>query len=104
MGRCDAAWAALESGVVDRFGWGEAGRGHIRLPIMVSGSGMAAVPVEIEHGTILGPAMVIDVPAALVANLSVGDAFSMWAVVERSDDPLTLAWRDGLSSFDSIPN
>lgn len=102
VGPCDAVWLALHDGRFERFGTGEAARGVVRAPVVVAGSGVAAIPLHIDAGTVSGPATLIDVPAVLVATLAVGDRLAAWAVARQADDPLTLAWHDGVSAIDLV--
>lgn len=103
MGACDATWDALDKGVIDGFGWGEAARGPVRAPIVMAAGGTAAVPLNVQVGTVKGDAMLIDVPAALIGECSIGDQVSVWRLTRRSDEPLTLAWREGMSALELAP-
>lgn len=103
VGPCDAAWDALKTGVVERFGWGEAARAKVRAPIVVAAGGTAAVPLDIEAGTVIGPGVLIDVPDSVVHALTVGDRLFAWRLAKRSDEPLTLAWREGTSAIELAP-
>lgn len=99
VGACDDAWQALSDGRLEAFGWGDAVRGVVTAEVMVAASGAAAVPLKIDVGTATGTATVIDVPAALVASCGVGDPIALWQLGRRSDEPLTLDWRDGVSAI-----
>lgn len=99
VGPCDAAWDALRAGVVEGFGWGEAARATVRAPIVLAAGGTAAVPLEIEVGTVAGSAVLIDVPASFIEGCGVGDRRSTWRLAKRSEEPLTLAWREGTSAM-----
>jgi hypothetical protein len=100
VGPCDAAWDALRTGAVERFGWGDAARATVRAPIVVAAGGTAAVPLDIDAGTVAGAAVLIDVPVSLVDALVVGHRLSAWRLAKRSDEPLMLAWREGISAMD----
>jgi hypothetical protein len=102
VGPCDVAWDALRTGAVERFGWGDAARATVRAPIVVAAGGTAAVPLDIEIGTVGGPAVLIDVPAPLIDGLTIGARLSAWRLAKRSDEPLMLAWREGISSMDLV--
>jgi hypothetical protein len=102
VGPCDVAWDALRTGAVERFGWGDAARATVRAPIVVAAGGTAAVPLDIEIGTVGGPAVLIDVPAPLIDGLTMGARLSAWRLAKRSDEPLMLAWREGISSMDLV--
>lgn len=99
VGSCSAAWEALDAGTIERFGWGDAARCTVREPIVLSAGGTAAIPLDVVAGTCDGPGMLIDVPSALVVGFDVGSRFSAWRLGRRSDDPLTLAWREGTSAI-----
>jgi hypothetical protein len=99
VGACDDAWKALADGRLETFGWGDAVRGEVTAEVTVAASGAAAVPLNVDVGTATGMATVIDVPAALVAECGIGDPIALWQLDRRSDEPLTLAWRDGVSSI-----
>ncbi len=47
--------------------------------------------------------MLIDVPNATVVECSVGDEVAAWRLAGRSDEPVTLAWREGTSSLQVQP-
>lgn len=99
VGACPAAWEALADGRLERFGWGDALRGTIQSPVVVAASGRAAVRFDTAVGTCRGSGSIVDVPAALVESCAVGDEFAVWKLGRRSDEPLTLAWRDGTSAL-----
>lgn len=103
VGRCDPTWDALQQGRIDGFGWGDAARGRVMAPIVRSAGGTAALPLEVHVGTITGDAMLIDVPTAMVEECSVGDEVSAWRLARRSDEPLTLGWREGTSALQLNP-
>lgn len=103
VGQCDAAWDAISTGAVERFGWGDAARAKVRAPVVVAAGGTAAVPLDIDAGTVAGPAVLIDVPKSLVGAVVVGNRLSAWRLARRSDEPLTLAWREGTSALDLAP-
>ena len=63
VGRCDPAWDGLNSGEIERLGWGDAVRGVIRSPVTLTESGLAAMQLEAQFGTVRGLAAIIDVPA-----------------------------------------
>ena len=94
---CDEAWRALDDGRIDRLGWGEAGRGRVVEPATISRSGRAALTLDVEHGTVAGQATIIDIPAIVTNGLARGTGVSVIGLSIRSDEPLTLAWRDGTS-------
>jgi hypothetical protein len=99
VGPCDRAWDALRAGAIEHLGWGEAARGPLRAPIVVAAGEVSAVPIAVGDGTVGGDAVIIDVPSALVTGCSVGDVLSAWHLAKRSDEPLTLAWREGASAL-----
>ncbi len=103
VGPCDPTWDAVKQGLIDRFGWGDAVRGQLTAPIVRSAGGTAAVPLDVPVGTITGEAMLIDVPTVMIEGCSVGDWVSAWRLARRSDEPLTLAWRDGTSALQLSP-
>jgi hypothetical protein len=99
VGRCDAAWDALRSGAIERIGWGDAIRGTTRGPIVAAANGSSAVPVHIDEGTLAGDGMLIDVPSELVVDVPAGSPLAAWHLSRRSEDPLTLAFRDGTTQL-----
>jgi CRISPR/Cas system-associated exonuclease Cas4 (RecB family) len=102
VGPCDSAWRALQEGQVDRLGWGEAVRGTSRTEAISSSNRRAAVALDIDIGTVSGSASIIDIPADRVADLRAGDRVAVWALTKRNDDPLTLAWHDGVSAMEVL--
>lgn len=100
VGPCDATWEALHEGRIGGFGWGEAARGRVRAPIVTSACGTAAVPLDVGVGTVTGDVMLIDVPIPMVEMCGVGDQLSAWRLARRSDEPVTLAWREGTSALE----
>lgn len=103
VGPCDSTWAAVQQGLIDGVGWGDAVRGHLRAPIVSSAGGTAAVPLDVHVGTTRGEVMLIDVPNVTVVGCSVGDEVAAWRLARRSDEPVTLAWREGTSSLQLHP-
>lgn len=103
VGRCQEGWNALGDGRVERFGWGEAGRALISGPIVVADNGAAAVPIDVTEGTITGQATLTDIPQTLVRGLDIGNRLSIWRVARRAGEPLTLAWREGISCLEAGP-
>ena len=99
VGSCDATWEALQEGRIAGFGWGEAARGRVRAPIVASAGGTAAVPLDVQIGTVAGSVTLIDVPVPMVESCSAGDQLSAWRLARRSDEPVTLAWREGTSAL-----
>lgn len=100
IGPCDPTWDALREGRIGGFGWGDAARGRVRAPIVTSAGGTAAVPLDVRIGTITGDVMLIDVPVPMVEMCAVGDQLSAWRLARRSDEPVTLAWREGTSALE----
>lgn len=98
VGPCDPAWAALRTGKVERFGWGEAVRARVRAPMVMAAGGVTALPLDIETGTVEGMAVLTDVPASVSGPITVGDQLAAWRVAKRSDEPLTLTWLEGKSA------
>lgn len=104
VGRCDPAWRALTDGVVERLGWGEAIRGVASAPVVVAAADRSAVQVDVEVGTVSGPAVVVtDVPTHLASGLGAGDRLAAWGLSLRSENPVTLRWRDGSSAIERSP-
>lgn len=103
VGRCEPAWQALTDGVVERLGWGEAIRGVAAAPVAVAAGNRSAVQVDVEVGTVVGPAVVTDIPTELVSGLDAGKRLAAWGLVLRSDDPVTIGWRDGSSTIELSP-
>lgn len=104
VGPCDSTWVALRQGLIDGIGWGDAVRGHLRAPIVSSAGGTTAVALDVQAGTTRGDVMLIDVPNVMVEGCSVGDEVAAWRLARRSDEPLTLAWREGTSSLQLRPS
>lgn len=103
VGHCHDGWNGLRDGRVERFGWGEAGRALISGPVVVADNGSAAVPIDVTDGTITGLGTLVDVPHMLVRGLDTGDRLSIWRVAKRADEPLALAWLEGISCLEAGP-
>lgn len=103
VGSCEPAWDALASGAVEHFGWGDAARGVVRAPVVLTTGRFTAIPIEVEVGTAFGSGMIIDVPEHLARNVVEGQRIAAWRLGRRSDDPLVFSWREGSSGmeFDS---
>lgn len=100
VGSCDFAWDALRQGVIEGgYGWGDAVRGRLRAPVVIAADGTTAVPLDVEVGTVTGEAMIIDVPVGLLEGCGVGNRLSAWRLARRSEEPLTLGWREGSSAL-----
>lgn len=102
VGRCDPAWKALAGGEVERLGWGESIRGEVALPVVFAAGGRSAVQVNVGVGTVGGVVTVTDVPADLGDGLQEGAEVALWGLGLRSEDPVTLAWRDGSSGIEAL--
>jgi hypothetical protein len=102
VARCDAAWEALSIGSMDHIGLGFSMRGEVTAPIFASASGTAAVAMEAEDGMAHGPMMVADVPMDVARPLHQGDRVALVALTVRSTEPLSLAWREGVSRIAKI--
>jgi hypothetical protein len=103
VGRCDPAWESLADGKVERLGWGEAIRGVVAAPVVIAAGNRGALQMDVGEGTVAGAVVVIDIPAELVSGLDVGNELATWGLALRSDDPVTLAWRDGSSAIELSP-
>jgi hypothetical protein len=86
LGTCNAAWDAQRRGEVERFGWGDAVRGAVRAPVVVSAAGTTAVPLAVEVGTVQGSVMLIDVPADFVSDIRVGDEIAAWGLTRQDEN------------------
>ena len=94
---CDESWDALDAGRIEAIGWGEAIRSTVSGDLVQAASGVAAVPVSIDQGTVTGGALVVDVPQSRTSSLSIGTRTAFVGLALRSEDPLSLAWREGIS-------
>lgn len=103
VGRCDAAWESLADGEVERLGWGDAIRGEVTAPVVIAAGNRGAIQMDVEIGTVGGAVVITDVPAEFVSRLDVGSGLATWGLTLRSDDPVTLAWRDGSSAIELSP-
>lgn len=100
VGSCDFTWDALRQGLIEEgYGWGDAVRGRLRAPAITAADGTTAVPLDVEVGTVTGEAMIIDVPVAVLERCGVGSQISAWRLARRSEQPLTLVWREGSSAL-----
>ena len=89
-------------GSMDHIGFGFSVRGQVTAPIVASASGTVAVALEAEDGMAQGPMMVADVPMDATGRLHQGDRVALVALAVRSGEPLSLAWREGVSRIGKL--
>ena len=97
---CDPAWEALSSGKVDRLGWGASIRGSVSAPVVTASSGVAAVPIEAEIGSVTGSGIITDVPMTVAESLSVNVPISVVGLAIRSNEPIAFAWKEGITRLE----